>query len=81
MIAKEEALRKYPVGTKYIPVYSHGKPMTYKEGEISNGVLSPDYSESDIYWINSQQGFVYYRGVWAEIINEGSKISFNYLIL
>lgn len=74
-----KASRDYPVNTKYIGLNSSNGTST--EITYVNTICKPEIYNSDCVIVQGGKGIVYSCGKWAEIINEGSKISFNYLIL
>lgn len=60
-----EAISKYPIGTKYIPLDSKGRSYSKEESTL---VRRTPNGTSD--HIEGGAGFLYVRGKWAEIVDE-----------
>lgn len=58
-----EAISKYPIGTKYIPLTDLGK--TYSSVDIATVVRTPN-GNSDL--IEGGPGYLYANGIWAELV-------------
>ena len=67
----EEAIRKYPIGTKYIPVNCSGvKYSNMSEFEVTH---TPRIVHDHNY-IDGGVGYLYAQGVWAEVVPETKSV-------
>lgn len=66
----EEAERRYPVGTLYVPLYSNGAVRHGKveEAKYLPKALDDDWGNSD--YIEVGIGYVYVNGKWAEVVQD-----------
>ena len=67
----QEAIRKYPIGTKYIPVNCSGvKYSNMSEFEVTH---TPRIVHDHNY-IDGGVGYLYAQGVWAEVVPETESV-------
>lgn len=78
----EEAARKYPIGTKYIPLHPSGKVDTSKIRKSSKLPHWVEKKEIDdepgrINGLEVGYGYVYLNGIWADVVDSNGNIIVN----